>query len=167
MNQLKEKYTFADFLYYICLLAVPIITALMAIGRYSRGWTVLYVLVAVGMLALVLKYYCSRCPHYTREGKELNCIFFWKLPKFFAPRPGPLNSLDRLVAFGAPAVALLFPLPWLFKSPGLLIIYLLSLAGFAATVRRNECGRCIYFECPMNQTPSSTRDRESGENADA
>ena len=79
--------------------------------------------------------------------------FFWNLPKFFNPRPGALNVVDKFVAFGAPAVLLLFPLCWLFKEPGLLIVYILSLSGFGASIYRNECKRCIYFECPVNKVP--------------
>jgi hypothetical protein len=157
MNNLKQSYTFTDFLFYACLLAVPLLTAILAIGRSKPGWAILYVLLALAMSLLMLKFYCTRCPHYTREGESLNCIFFWKLPKFFKPRPGPLDLLDKLILFAALAAVVLFPLPWLFKEPGLLIIFLLSVAGFAASVRRNECARCIYFECPVNLVSEQER----------
>jgi hypothetical protein len=84
-------------------------------------------------------------------------MFFWNIPKFFTPKPKPLNSMDKLLVFAATVAILLFPLPWLFEEPGLLIVFLLSLAGFAASVRRNECHRCIYFECPMNQASENAR----------
>lgn len=166
MNDLKKNYTFGDFLFYICLLAVPVVVALLAITRHSIAWTITCVLVTLGLTALILKFYCTRCPHYTREGRKLKCIFFWGLPKFFAPRPGPLNMMDKLVLYLAPTVVVLFPLPWLIKEPGLLLVFVLSLAGFAAAVRRNECHRCIYFACPMNQVTESAKHQYRDETAD-
>jgi uncharacterized membrane protein YuzA (DUF378 family) len=158
---LRQRYTFSDFLFYIGLLAVPVLTALLGIGSRSRWGLLLYILLAGLAVALVMKFYCSRCPHYTREDKLLRCIFFWNLPKFFAPRPGNLNTVDKLVAWGSPAVVSAFPLIWLYREPVLLSIYLISGTVFAAAVRRHECHRCIYFACPMNTVPPSQRDGRS------
>lgn len=163
MNDLKKTYTFTDFLFYVCLMAVPVLTAILGIGRHSLGWVAVYVIVSGGMAALLMKYFCTRCPHYTREGRQLRCIFFWNFPKLFAPRPGPLTMSDKFVLYLAPAVVMLFPLPWLFKEPGLLIVFLLSTAGFAAAIRRNECMRCIYFDCPMNQVSETTKTEFPGD----
>ena len=154
-SELRERYGFKDFLFYTCLLAVPIFTAILAIFRHSVGWGILYILLAGVLTGCILKFYCAHCPHYTRDEKRLNCMFFWGFPKLFNPRPGPLGPMDTLIAFGAPAVLLIFPLYWLFQEPGLLILYLLSLAGFGASVYRNECHRCIYDECPINKVPQS------------
>ena len=156
-HELKTQYRFSDFLFYVCLLAVPIFTAILAIFRHSVGWTIAFLILAVGMIALILKFYCTRCPHYTREGQSLKCIFFWGRPKFFAKKPGALNFVDKTIALGAPTILLIFPLYWLLLAPGLLIIYILSLAGFAAAVYRNECNHCIYFECPMNKVPEGVK----------
>jgi len=156
-NELKTRYSFSDFLFYTCLLAVPFITAFLAIIKNSVWWTIAFVGLAAGMTALILRFYCTRCPHYTRAGQSLKCIFFWGLPKFFNIRPGALDVLDKAVAFGATAVLLIFPLYWLLLEPGLLIVYMLSLIGFGAAVYRNECGRCIYFECPANKVPAAAK----------
>ncbi len=150
---LKSRYRFTDFLFYTCLLAVPVLTAVLAILNHSVGWAIVYIALGAAAAALLLKFYCSRCPHYTREGNSLNCIFFWGLPKFFTPRPGPLQMMDRAVSIGAAAVVLVFPLYWLFLEPGLLLLFALSAAGFAAGVRRNECSRCLYFDCHANAVP--------------
>jgi hypothetical protein len=156
-HELKTQYRFSDFLFYVCLLVVPIFTAILAIFRHSVWWTIAFIILAVALTALILKFYCTRCPHYTREGKILKCIFFWGLPKFFDKRPGALNFIDKTVAFGAPTVLLVFPLYWLLLEPGLLVIYILSLAGFGSAVYRNECNRCIYFECPLNKVPEGIK----------
>ena len=41
----------------------------------------------------------------------------------------------------------------------LLIIYLLSVGIFLSTVRRTECGRCVYRNCPANCAPDETSDQ--------
>ncbi|BBO72724.1 hypothetical protein DSCW_01410 [Desulfosarcina widdelii] len=150
-KELRERYDFFDFLFYTCLLAVPLLTAAVGIARNTLGGLLVYILLIVVAVILVLKFFCSRCPHYAREDKLLRCIFFWDLPKFFAARPGELDTRDRIVTWAAPAALLAFPLIWLIHEPDLLAIFLLSLAGFAATVRRHECHRCIYFACPINK----------------
>ena len=53
----------------------------------------------------------------------------------------------------ATLVVVAVPFYWLAAEPGLLIIYLMSLAVFAITVRRHECGRCVYYNCPSNKVP--------------
>jgi len=161
-NKLKNRYSFSDFLFYTCLLSVPFITAFLAILKISAGWAIAFVGFAVSVTALILKFYCTRCPHYTREGKFLKCIFFWGLPKFFNKRPGALDITDKMVTFGITALLLVFPLYWLLMEPGLLIVYFLSLIGFGAAVYRNECERCIYFECPANRVPEARTNPETG-----
>jgi hypothetical protein len=158
-DQLKTRYSFGDFLFYTCLLTVPVFTAILAIFKHSLFWAIAFAVFAAAMTGLILKFYCTRCPHYAREDKTLECIFFWRFPKFFNPRPGSLNTVDKIVAFGAPAAVLLFPLFWLFKEPGLLFVYILSLSGFSAGIYRNECKRCIYFECPMNKIPEAIKNQ--------
>ena len=148
---LKIRYSFTDFLFYSCLLAVPLFTAVLAIFKHSTGWTAAFLLVAAAMTALILRYFCTHCPHYGREEKNLTCIFFWRLPKYFSARPGKPGNLDKVVSFGAVIILLFFPLHWLLLEPGLLIVCLLSLAGFGAAVYRQECRRCIFFDCPANR----------------
>jgi len=156
-SRLRERYRFLDFLYYTSLLAVPFFTAFYAIYNLSAAWLGVYVVVCLICVALIYRHYCSHCPHYTREGKTTQCVFFWGVPKFFQRRPGSLGFLDKSIAFAAPAVVIIFPLYWLFQQPGLLVIYILSLLVFFATIRRNECRRCIFFDCPVNKVPDELK----------
>jgi hypothetical protein len=158
---LRERYTFIDFLYYMTLLIVPVFTAFYAISNNSSGWLIFYILLCIAATAVIYRFYCSHCPHYTREGRTTQCMFFWGMPKFFKPRPGPLSLLDKTVAFMAPAILIIFPLYWLFQQIGLLIIFGLSLIAFLSTVRRNECRRCIYFDCPANKAPEEMKSHEN------
>ena len=157
---LRERYTFIDFLYYTGLLAVPILTAFYAISNDSKGWLIFYIFLCIAAVAVIYRFYCSHCPHYTREGRTTRCMFFWGIPKLFKPQPGPLSLLDKALAFIASAVVFIFPLYWLFQQIGLLTIFVLSLVVFMSTVRRNECRRCIYFECPVNKAPENMKSHE-------
>lgn len=156
-NALKTHYRFSDFLFYICLLSVPVITAVLSIANHSMWWTAAYIGFGAGIAVLVLRFYCTRCPHYTRGGKNLKCIFFWGLPKFFNKRPGQLDVSDKVITFTAMIVLLMFPLYWLLMAPGLLIIYALSVVGFGAAIYRSECERCIYYDCPANRVPEAIK----------
>jgi len=154
---LRKRYQFGDFVFYCALFAVPLVTALLAIWKDSSGWLVAYLAVCLAMVAVILKFFCTRCPHYTRDEKTLQCIFFWGLPKFFARRPGPLDFRDKAAAILAPAVVALFPVYWLLEQPGLLVIYVLSAGVAVAALRRMECDRCIYTECPSNRVPDEIK----------
>ena len=156
-TELKKHYSFSNFLFYICLLSVPFVTAAIAILENSIWWMIVFAGIGVGCAVLILRFYCTRCPHYTREGKNLKCIFFWGLPKFFKKRPGALDIVDKLITFSATFVLLIFPVYWLLMEPGLLIVYILALIGFGAAIYRNECERCLYFECPANKVPEKIK----------
>ena len=150
-KHLKTAYRLGDFLFYTCLLAVPVVTAVAAILRHSALWTIVYLLFCAVVVVLLLKFFCTRCPHYTRQGKTIQCIFFWGFPKLFAPRAGSYDSKDLAVS-GLAAVALaLFPAWWLIREPILFVVYALSTAGFGAAIYRNECKRCIHMQCPANR----------------
>ena len=153
---LKEYYRFSDFLYYVALLAIPIITAIVAISDKSMAGAVIFILLAVVSIPVMLRFFCTHCPHYCRDEKSLKCIFFWGLPKFFKQRPGSLSMTEKLLSIAGPTLVLLYPVYWVLQEPGLFIIYLLSVIVFVASVRRNECPRCIYTDCPANITARNT-----------
>lgn len=161
-EQLRTHYRFVDFLFYTTLFAVPLVTAVLAIFKLSVGWLLVYLAVCLASVAVMLKFFCTRCPHFTRDGGTLKCVFFWGLPKFFTPRPGPLDARDTATAFIAPAVVALFPLYWLLLQPGLLVIYILSAAVAGAALRRMECDRCVHFECPVNKVPPDLKPSRRG-----
>ena len=156
-KELKTHYSNSDFLFHIILISVPLVTAVLSIVKESILWTIVFVGLGAGVTVTILRFYCTRCPHYTREGEYLRCIFFWGLPKFFKKRPGKLDISDKVITCSATMVLLIFPVYWLLMAPGLLIIYLLSLIALGAAVYRHECDRCIYFECPANRVPEAIK----------
>lgn len=156
-KELKTHYSITDFLFHAFLLSVPMLAAVLSIVKESVFWTIVFIGLGVGISVVILRFYCTRCPHYTREGKYLKCIFFWGLPKVFKKRPGRLNISDKVITYSATAALLVFPMYWLMMTPGLLIIYVLSLIALGAAIYRYECKRCIYFECPANRVPEAIK----------
>ncbi|MBW2356342.1 MAG: hypothetical protein JRF23_06160 [Deltaproteobacteria bacterium] len=161
--EVREDYAFSDWLYYTAAALVPLFTGAVAIYPQSALGLVSYGGVVLAGVAVVMHLFCTHCPHYQKPGRFLKCIFFWGLPKFFAPRNGSLTRLEKLVAVAAMGLVLFFPLAWLAEEPGLLLVYLLSLAVFLATVRRHECRRCVFSDCPANAVPGQTPGRQGNE----
>jgi hypothetical protein len=157
---LRENYSFTDFLYYITLLAVPIFTAFYAISIQSNGWLIFYMVLCIAAGVIIIRFYCTHCPHYTRDSRTIRCMFMWGMPRFFESRPGPLSLLDKAVALVVPTILVVFPLYWLLQQPGLIVIFILSLIVFLSTVRKNECRRCIYFDCPANKVPEDMKSHD-------
>ncbi len=156
-DQLKIRHGFVDYLYWNLFGAIHIIAAGTAILNHSIACLVCYIILGISLVVLVYRFYCSHCPHYGQGDKTTKCMFFWGIPAFFKPRPWPLNLFEKAVLVISSIVWILFPLYWLSLEPSLLVIYLLSLAVFVWTIRRNECCRCIYFHSPVNCVPKEIR----------
>ena len=155
--RLKTHHTFLDFLYWNLVFSVPFITACIAIARNSIVWLIAYVICFILLFAVIIRFYCTHCPHYKQGSKTLKCMFFWGIPKYFKARPGPLAILDKTVTLITAIIILSLPVYWLWLQPGLLVIYILSCGVGATTLRRYECRRCVYFECPSNCVPEDLR----------
>ena len=149
-TRLKTRHNFGDFLYWNLIVSVPFITACMAIARESALWLVFYIITCILLVMVIYKFYCTRCPHYIQSPKNTKCMFFWGIPKFFKEKSGPLTLLEKTVALVIPLVIVFLPLYYLLLQPGLLVIYFLSVIILGATLRRYECKRCIYSQCPIN-----------------
>ncbi len=155
---LKEKHTFLDYLYWTLALSVPLVTAAIAMFQASVAWFIAYLVAAAAILLVIMRVFCSHCPHYTTGERTVRCMFFWGCPKVFRERPGPPTFWEKGVTLAAAVVLLLLlPAPGLLERPALLTVYILSLAVFLLSVRRQECGRCIYTECPSNRVPREER----------
>jgi uncharacterized membrane protein YhaH (DUF805 family) len=155
---LKTQHDMKSCLYWNLLLAVPIVTACTAIGTHSIVAVLFYLLFTILIFAAVLlRFFCTRCPHYIQSEDTVKCLFMWGAPKPFKDREGPYTFADLALVVIAVAVWALAPVYWLWQHFGLLLIYVLSLVAFGATVKRYECGCCTHFHCPMNDVPESIR----------
>ena len=156
-DELKARHSFGDYVYWTLFFVIHFIAGLTAISRHSIPWLIFYVVLGIATLSVLLKFYCSHCPHYIQGEKRLTCMFFWGIPKMFEARPGPLSPPEKAVSAVAAVIWILFPVFWLVLEPGLLLIYVLSWVVFAWTMKKTECSRCVYFHCPMNRVPEDAR----------
>jgi hypothetical protein len=159
MKPLKEKHFILDCFYWNLFGLIPLLSACFAIARTSINWMVIYLVVYAGhFLIIEYRFFCSHCPHYCNSSETTNCMFLWSIPKYFQKRPHALHKYDiTMVIFGF-VIVIFFPLPWLLKSHQLCILYFLSWAVFAMTLKRYECVRCIYFDCPANSVDENTKE---------
>lgn len=146
----KTAYTFSDYVYWNLMLSVPVVAALSAIFSRSTAWGVAYIVCSLVLVGVLLRFFCAHCPHYTRDGKRVHCVFFWGVPKWVRPRTEPPSPLDQAVSIGATVLWGLFPVYWLASRPALFLIYGISLITLGWTLRKTECRRCIHEECPAN-----------------
>jgi len=158
-TRLKTRHRFSDYLYWNLVLSVPIITACIAIAGISISWFIVYLVLCVALIVIVYRFYCTHCPHYSADTKTTQCMFFWGIPKYFTPRSGPLSLFDKAISILAPVIVVGFPLYWLCLRLDLLVIYILSLGVVGTTIRRYECVRCTYFECPANCVPADIKNQ--------
>ena len=157
-DQLKTKHGLYDCVYWCLFLAMPIITACVAISKSSMLWMAAYILASVIFFAVVVfKFFCTHCPHYLQGEKTVNCMFIRGVPKYFQPKPGPYGFLELAVVALAMLVWVAFPVYWLYFHRGLLAIYIVSVVVFVATMKRYECVRCIHFDCPANSVSEEIR----------
>lgn len=157
---LKKQHSFKDYLYWNAMLAVPFLAVCIGLYQVAAVWMVVYIILAVGYLLLVYRYFCTYCPHYIRGDKTVKCMFLWGVPRLFKPNPGPMSSSDKVFVIAISVLFTALPVYWLRLEPGYLALYLLSGGVFAASVRRQECGRCIHFQCVSNCVPDELKPNE-------
>lgn len=146
----KEKHLFRDYLYWHMMGSIPILTACIGVGSISLMGLLGYILFCLAIAGLLMRFFCTHCPHYIQGDKKVRCMFFWGIPKFFKSVEGPLSLKDKIITILLIALFVLIPLFWLHHQPALLIIYILSFCAFGVTIRRYECHRCVYTHCPLN-----------------
>ena len=151
---IKTGHRFSDCIYWDLFILIPLITASVGIGRQSMFWLIVYLLLSVVVFfVVVLKFFCTHCPHYGKQGGCVKCMFLWGVPKYFEPKPGPYTVFEQILTVGSVLFWAVLPLFWLCFHGGLLAIYVISLVVLMATLRRYECGRCLHFCCPVNKVP--------------
>jgi hypothetical protein len=159
-DQVKTAHKLYDCLYWDLFLAIPFITACIAISKSSTAWMIVYVVMSLLVFAIVVfRFFCTHCPHYIQSENTLKCMFIRWVPRYFEPKPGPYDILEKAVVAVALLTWVAFPLYWLYPEKGLLVVYAVSLIVLAATIRRYECSRCIHFHCPTNRVPEEVRNR--------
>jgi len=123
-------------------------------------WIIPWLIIIIGFFGFVeIRVLCSHCPHYAEEGRLLRCWANYGSPKIWKYRPGPMASWEKTIFFigfvlvwGYPFFFMIFDVQ-LF----LLIVYLLTVAGFFMTLKTFLCTQCMNFACPLNSVAKEIR----------
>jgi hypothetical protein len=131
-----------------------------AIYRFGSGFLVPWLVIILGFFGLVeIRVMCSHCPHYAEPGRTLKCWANHGSPKLWKFRPGPMSGLEKGLLSGGFAAVWGYPLAFLLAGPQwfLLIVYVVSSAGFFFALKRFLCSQCINFACPLNGVDDAAR----------
>ena len=154
VHNLKLHHRFSDCVYWNLVAAVPVVTASIALYKISPVLLIAYLVLLMVSVAVIMKFFCSHCPHYVRGEKNIKCMFFWGIPKFFKEIPSPLSMLENIITVITSVVMILMPVYWLAKLPEFLLIYVLAVTVLVMTIKRYECSRCVHVDCISNSARS-------------
>jgi hypothetical protein len=132
-----------------------------AIVQISGWWLVPWLFVIVGYFGFMeIRVMCSHCPHYAEEDTSLKCWANYGALKLWKYRPGPMTFWEKsifvlgfILVWGYPLVFFLAESLWF-----LLLVYLITVAGFFMTLRTFLCSQCINFACPLNSVKGEVRE---------
>ena len=128
---------------------------------HMNGWMLVpWLTLMIGYFGFVeIRVMCSHCPHYAEEGSTLRCWANYGSPKIWRYRPGPLTLPEKVVFFAGLALVWGYPLFFLIVELQLflLVLYLLTTAGFYMTLRMFLCSQCMNFACPLNRVEDGVR----------
>jgi len=147
------------FIYYKLLTVVPLFAATIAIFRYSSSifWLFLYFVLCLFHACIMYSIKCPHCRYYRNGQEKFSCFIYWNFPKFWKERSNPASPIVKYYApFGILYLSF-YPVYWLSFQWELLVIYFLSLGIILSSILKNECSRCLYFECSNNTVPEFLR----------
>lgn len=158
---LTIKFELSDYLYFKLLTVLPFFTAVYAIWQHANSlwWLVGYLLVIAWHTNLTYKLFCPHCVYYKQSSRTTKCIMIWGVPKFYKDKKGPASKAVSTLIIVDILLVSVFPLYWVLWSWHLLVIYLLSLLILLISLIKNECSRCICFDCAKNSVPKEVRQR--------
>jgi hypothetical protein len=153
-------FTLRDLIYFLVIVSPSFLLGGAGIYRISAWMLIPWLILIIAYFGFVeIRVMCSHCPHYAEEGSSLKCWANYGSPKIWKYRPGPMTMLEKVVFFAGLAVVWGYPLIFLIAKfqVFLLIVYLLSVAGFIMTLRTFLCSQCMNFACPLNTVENEVR----------
>jgi hypothetical protein len=153
-------FTLKDLIHFL-LIAFPSFLLGGAGIFHKNGWWLLpWLIVIIGYFGFIeIRVMCSHCPHYAEEGSSLKCWANYGSPKIWKYRPGPMTFWEKSIFFTGFVLVWGYPLYFLISDFQLflLIVYLITTAGFFTTLRMFLCSQCMNFACPMNTVRNEVR----------
>ena len=159
-NTLHCHFTPKDLTHFLLIAFPPFLLGGAGICRVN-GWLLIpWLIFIIAYFGFVeIRVMCSHCPHYAEEGSSLKCWANYGSPKIWKYRPGPMTFFEKFIFFIGFAVVWGYPLIFLIADFQLflLVVYLLTTAGFFMTLRKFLCSQCMNFACPLNTVKNEVR----------
>jgi len=159
-HKLHCHFTLRDLIHFL-LIALPSFLIGGAGIYHSNKWMLIpWLIIIIGYFGLVeIRVMCSHCPHYAEEGKSLKCWANHGSLKIWKYRPGPMTFWEKFIFFSGFIIVWGFPLFYLILDLQLflLLVYLITVAGFFMTLKTFLCTQCINFACPLNRVGEEVR----------
>lgn len=160
-NDLHCHFVLKDLIHFLLISLPPFLIGGAGIYTINGWWLLPWLVIIVGFFGFVeIRVMCSHCPHYAEEINSLKCWANYGAPKIWKYRPGPMTFLEKTIfltgfvfVWGYPLIFLLTNGIQLF----LLIVYIISTAGFFMTLKNFLCSQCINFACPLNSVSAKVR----------
>ncbi len=153
-------FSHADLIHFLLISSPSFLLGGAGIYHVDKMWLIPWVIIIIGFFGFVeIRVMCSHCPHYAEDTSSLKCWANYGAPKIWKYRPGPMTFLEKILFFSGFALVWGFPLFFLILDLQifLLIVYLLTVAGFFMTLRTFLCSQCMNFACPLNRVEDEVR----------
>jgi len=153
-------FTLNDLIHFLLIVSPSFLLGGAGIYYISGWWLIPWLIVIIGYFGFVeIRVMCSHCPHYAEKGSSLKCWANYGSPKIWKYRPGPMTFWEKFIFFVGLALIWGYPLFFLISDFQLflLIVYLLSVAGFFKTLGMFLCSQCMNFACPLNTVNNEVR----------
>lgn len=157
------------------------ILGMVAVGFLTGAWWPLisYVVYFVVIFNVFeIRFLCSHCPYYAKEGKVLHCLANHGSLKLWRYHPEPMNRFEKIMMYFLLAtVFFVFPLSVsgygiaiivinyaaygllpLLGLGGLFIGILATSLSFINSLKLFYCTNCVNFSCPLNTVPKAIID---------
>jgi hypothetical protein len=153
-------FSLKDLIHFFLIVMPSFLLGGAGIYHISGWWILPWLAVIIGYFGFIeIRVMCSHCPHYAEEGNSLTCWANYGSPKLWKYRPGPMTLWEKVTFFAGFACVWGYPLFFLIAAFQLflLIVYLLTVAGFFTTLRMFLCSQCMNFACPLNTVNDEER----------
>ena len=149
-----------DLIHFLLIALPPFLLGGAGIVYVSGWWIIPWILFVIAYFGFIeIRVMCSHCPHYAESGNSLRCWANYGSPKLWTYRPGPMSIIEKIVFLGGFVIVWGYPLLFLILSGKLflLIVYLITTAGFFMTLKTYLCSQCMNFACPLNSVGEEKR----------
>jgi hypothetical protein len=156
-DRLNCRFNWSDLLYFLVLFATPAITAI--VGMLQGGYRIfLFAWAGYAVFFFFIweaRILCSHCPYWAEDGRVLHCLANHGVLKIWRYHPEPMSRWEKIQFLVGASLLVLYPLPFLIISEQYVfaVITLSGIMGFAFSLKKHICSRCVNFSCPLNGVP--------------